>query len=119
MPRARSGASGGPATSRRRGSRYNRRCAGAAETSPSRPPQAIALAEALGTDLDIVAGIDRLEELGLLVSSQVAVGTIRTDAELRGAIGEEPEDGGGRDEAVRIVGVVQPEPEAQITLGFF
>src|ERR1700676_5388271 len=51
-----------------------------------RPPRAVALAEPLGADLEVVAGIDRLEELGLLVGREVAVRPIIADAELGSAI---------------------------------
>src|SRR5579872_4809692 len=46
-------------------------------------PRAIALAQAFGADLDVVAGVDWLEELGLFVGRQIAVGPVRADADFR------------------------------------
>src|SRR5580704_560057 len=80
--------------------------------------RAVALAEAFGADFDVVTGINRLEKLRLFIGCKIAVRAVGADAKLRGTIGEEAQDRGGRDKAVRIMRVVQSEPDAQITLGF-
>src|SRR4051794_2874877 len=51
----------------------------AASRLERRPPGPVAFAEAFGADLDVVAGVDRLEELGLLVGRKIAIGAVIAD----------------------------------------
>ncbi len=79
--------------------------------------RAISLAQSSGADLDVVACIDGLEEFRLFVSGEVGVGAFGANAQLRAAIGEQAQDRRGRNETVRVVRIVHPEPHAQKALG--